>query len=614
MGNQISSPPARCRTGDPARVREGRRSWAWEAIGGVLGSRPLQLSHARNLPELPSFDRAGSGPVAVPSCTAPLRGTEPKLVVRLPGGTSTEFVIRDWLSLGRNPQRNNICISDREVSKEHALVERKGKDIILRDLGSSNGTFVNDHPITEVKLHDGDIVRVGNTQIHFLAADTNPPTLSDVGTPLPRANLTVVHSFNAPVLAQVKQSTERNLKPVSELSDLDVLRSEYERLRIAAEFEEKIRLDRGPEELLEQILTFAYTTLKADNGAILRNTDAGFEATHVLQRKGNHGLTVSDTLLEQVTSTRSAVLIQDVDFDPRFSAAQSIVSQGIKCAMGVPLITSGQVRGVLYLDTVQRTHAFSNRDLHLLNGIANQAAIALENASLLEQIRTETTTRVNLARFLSPALVEQAEKGKIDIARGGVLTEVTILFSDIRGFTSMSEKESAQDTVRMLNDYFELMVEVVFETGGVLDKFIGDALMALWGAPVKRPDDAERAVRAALEMQRRMVGFNRLRASAGRPPVGIGIGINTGSAVVGNMGSSRRMEYTAIGDAVNLASRLCHEARANEILIGENTRRNLSPSLFELDTSLPPARVKGKEKPIPVARVLDFAVDRTALT
>jgi adenylate cyclase len=319
-------------------------------------------------------------------------------------------------------------------------------------------------------------------------------------------------------------------------------------------------------------------------------------------------------LLEQVTSTRSAVLIQDVDFDPRFSAAQSIVSQGIKCAMGVPLITSGQVRGVLYLDTVQRTHAFSNRDLHLLNGIANQAAIALENASLLEQIRTETTTRVNLARFLSPALVEQAEKGKIDIARGGVLTEVTILFSDIRGFTSMSEKESAQDTVRMLNDYFELMVEVVFETGGVLDKFIGDALMALWGAPVKRPDDAERAVRAALEMQRRMVGFNRLRASAGRPPVGIGIGINTGSAVVGNMGSSRRMEYTAIGDAVNLASRLCHEARANEILIGENTRRNLSPSLFELDTSLPPARVKGKEKPIPVARVLDFAVDRTALT
>jgi adenylate cyclase len=575
----------------------------------------------------------------------PLRGSEPKLIVRLPGGASTEFAIRgERLSLGRNPQKNNICISDREVSKEHAEVVRRGSEIILKDLNSSNGTFVNDRQITEMRLKDGDSIRVGNTHLTFLApADSAPPTqvvpapqqTTQPGTtpgvrpnsgvvPIPLTNsipspskpgLTVVHSFSAPVLAQVKQSADRNVKPVTAIGDVEQLRAEYERLRVAAEFQEKVRLDQGPDALLEEILNFAFSTLKADNGAILRKTDEGFEATHIKQRNANQsGFNVSDTLLEQVTTTRSAVLIQDVDFDPRFSAAQSIVSQGIKCAMGVPLVTNNRVRGVLYLDTLQRTHAFSDRDLHLLNGIANQAAIALENAELVAKVEKEAETRAHLARFLSPALVEQAQKGSLDLKRGGELTEITILFSDIRGFTSLSEKETAEDVVKMLNDYFELMVEVVFDTGGILDKFIGDALMALWGTPVKRPDDAERAVRAALEMQRRMIQFNRSRAQAGKAPIYIGIGINTGPVVVGNMGSSRRMEYTAIGDPVNLASRLCGVAKANEIIISSNTQALLRASLFDLDTSLPPARVKNKEKPIPVARVIDYASDRTAAT
>jgi adenylate cyclase len=417
------------------------------------------------------------------------------------------------------------------------------------------------------------------------------------------------------VLAQVKQSAERVIKSAKQLEDVEQLRAEYERLRIAAEFQEKVRLDKGPDFLLEQILKFAFTTLKADNGAILRKAGEGFDATHIESKNGgSNNFTVSDTLLEQVVTTRSAVLIQDVDFDPRFSAAQSIVSQGIKCAMGVPLITNGGVRGVLYLDTLQRTHAFSDRDLHLLNGIANQAAVALENAELLERVEQEAETRANLSRFLSPALMEQAKNGAIDLKRGGELMEVTIMFTDIRGFTSMSEKETPQDVVRMLNDYFERMVEVVFDTGGILDKFIGDALMAIWGAPIQKPDDAERAVQAALEMQRQVIQFNRLRTQQGKSPVYIGIGINTGQVVVGNMGSPKRMEYTVIGDAVNLASRLCHEARANEIIISGYTVKQLRGNAFELDQSLPPAKVKGKEKPIPIARVIDYANEHTATT
>jgi adenylate cyclase len=565
-------------------------------------------------------------PARCPSCSSPLRGNEPKLVIRMPGGLATEFPVRDRLSLGRNPQRNNICISDREVSKEHAVVERRGSEVVVRDLGSSNGTFVNENKISEVRLKDGDVVRVGTTQIVYMAAEVAqaPVTLSanptpslmrtggGVGMTAQRANLTVVHSFNAPVLAQVKSSTERNLKPVTDFEDFNQLRDEYKRLQVALEFQESIQLDKGVDVLLSQILDFAHSTLKADNGAILQRTENGFEASHIKQRNANAaGFTVSDTLLEQVATTRSALLIQDVDVDPRFSAAQSIVSQGIKCAMGVPLITKGNVRAVLYLDILQRTHSFTDIDLKLLNAIAIQAAYTLENAELVAQVEQEAAKRRDLSRFLSPALVEEAQGGSLDLHAGGKSTEITVLFSDIRGFTNMSEKETPEAIVTMLNEYFELMVDVVFQYGGTLDKFIGDSLMALWGTPRLRADDAENAVKAALEMQARMVGFNRSRVAAGKAPIYIGIGINSGPAVVGSMGSSRRSDYTAIGDAVNLASRLCHEARANEIIISASTQRLLPSDTFDLDTSLPPAKVKGKEKPIAVARVLDYLPETT---
>ena len=564
-------------------------------------------------------------PARCPVCSSPLRGTEPKLVIRMPGGLATEFPIRDRLSLGRNPQRNNICISDREVSKEHAIVERRGTEVVVRDLGSSNGTFVNEAKIGEHRLKDGDVIRVGTTQIVYMAPESapaitigNPPGTNPLrqaissSSQAPRTNLTVVHSFNAPVLAQVKSSTERNLKAVTDFEDIDQLREEYRRLQVALEFQEGIKLDKGVDALLEQILTFAHTTLKADNGAILKRAEKGFVEVYTKQRNpAGAGFTVSDTLLEQVATTRSALLIQDVDVDPRFSAAQSIVSQGIKCAMGVPLTTKGTVRWVLYLDILQRTHNFTDTDLKLLNAIAIQAAYTLENAELVTQVEQEAAKRANLSRFLSPALVEEAQGGVLDLHTGGKSTDITVLFSDIRGFTTMSEKETPENVVAMLNEYFEIMVEIVFKYGGTLDKFIGDSIMALWGTPKKRPDDAENAVRAALEMQQRMVPFNRGRVAAGKAAIYMGVGINSGQAVVGSMGSSRRSDYTAIGDAVNLASRLCHEARANEIIISSTTQKLLPRDTFDLDTSLPPAKVKGKEKPIPIARVLDFASEAT---
>ena len=178
---------------------------------------------------------------------------------------------------------------------------------------------------------------------------------------------------------------------------------------------------------------------------------------------------------------------------------------------------------------------------------------------------------------------------------------MVVLFSDIRGFTSLSEKMSPDEIASLLTEYFTEMVDVVFEHGGTLDKFMGDAVMALWGAPLTREDDADRATRAAVVMQRRLARLNDEWQRQGRPRLTAGIGINVGDVFAGNIGSDRRLEYTVIGDAVNIASRLCAEAGAEEILIAEPLHAALaSPPPV---TSLEPLALKGKAQPVPVYRV-----------
>src|SRR6185312_6729128 len=161
-----------------------------------------------------------------------------------------------------------------------------------------------------------------------------------------------------------------------------------------------------------------------------------------------------------------------------------------------------------------------------------------------------------------------AQRGEA-IRQGGERRPTTVLFSDIRGFTAIAEGMGPDAIAQFLSEYFSEMVEVIFEHGGTLDKFIGDAIMALWGAPIAHADDPDRALRAAVAMQRGVARLNEQWALAGRPEIGVGIGINYGEVFAGNIGSHRRLEYTVIGDAVNVAHRLCAEAGPGEILVSE---------------------------------------------
>jgi adenylate cyclase len=199
-------------------------------------------------------------------------------------------------------------------------------------------------------------------------------------------------------------------------------------------------------------------------------------------------------------------------------------------------------------------------------------------------------------------LVEQLVAGNLHLEKGGELREVTVLISDIRGFTSMSEKKEPAEIVHMLNDYFEVMVDILFRAQGTLDKYVGDEIMALFGAPVDMPDAPLAAVRCAIEMQRALKEFNRTRTAEGLEPIKIGIGINTGRVITGAIGSSRTLQYTAIGDPVNTASRLCSVAKAGEIILSENTMRRVAEHIDSVH--LPAVKVKGKENELQIYNVL----------
>lgn len=223
---------------------------------------------------------------------------------------------------------------------------------------------------------------------------------------------------------------------------------------------------------------------------------------------------------------------------------------------------------------------------------------------MIEDITREKRMKTTFSRYMNKQVADRLlEEG--DEALGGRLQKATVLFSDLRSFTSLSERIGPQETVSLLNEYFSLMADIILDKGGLLDKYIGDAIMAVFGVPVLGPGDADVAVDAAIEMFRALRGFNALRVASGQEPIGMGIGINTDEVVSGNIGSMKRMDYTVIGDGVNLASRLegANRLYGTQLLLSDLTRGALQASyqLREIDRM----RVRGKNQPVAVFEVLD---------
>lgn len=220
-----------------------------------------------------------------------------------------------------------------------------------------------------------------------------------------------------------------------------------------------------------------------------------------------------------------------------------------------------------------------------------------ERKKVEAKLERDAATRERFQRLLSPDLAERVVSGELKVEKGGKDRVATVLFVDIRGFTTISENNPASDVLRLLNEYYEVLVEVVFRHEGTVDKFIGDEMMVIWGAPVVHTDDPHRAVMAALEMKSALAEFNRKSLDMDRPEIKFGIGINTGSLMAGYIGSSHTMSYSVIGDTVNTASRLCALAQPDQILISGNTWSRVKDHF----DSVPLGKVKAKGKFNPVS-------------
>ena len=540
--------------------------------------------------------------------------------------------------VGRH-QSNSIQLLDTIVSKEHCVLEQKGPSMMLRDLGSMNGTYINGVRVEGSRaLRLGDEIRLGNTTLqfddgsapfHFVPPPPSPGIIHrpfvanfDPATGAPLTGITppwmikkrTAEAIEVPAtdhlvsvdnskhsIGQQVSAQSKEFLPFDEAArDTAALRLDYERLRITWELLREIGQERDFDTLLAKILVALFRFVEADRGVILLKESDGTLTPRAHRRRdgANLPINISSTILAHVTKERAGVMTHDAGAD---FGGKSMFMNRITSAIVVPLLHEKDVIGALWLDS-EKIATFKPKDLELLTAVGNQVAMLISNTLLGLKVQQEIMTRDRFSRLLSPNVAEQVISGKLDIKKGGIHVPVATVFnSDLRGFTRMSEATPAEAMVELLNEYFELMVECIFKYEGTLDKFMGDGIMAFWGAPAFHADDAVRSVQCSLEQLEVLDQLNTHRASLGAVPLAAGIGIHTGALISGYVGSSKSLSYTVIGDTVNTSARLCSVAAGGQILISEETANQLG-GRFPLNP-LPDASLKGKEKPMRIFEV-----------
>ncbi|MBI1766725.1 MAG: FHA domain-containing protein [Acidobacteria bacterium] len=491
------------------------------------------------------------------------------------------FVYRISLSeigIGRELDNHLVLQDDARVSRRHAQIRQRDGEGYVFDLGSGNGTYVNDRRIPaqlEVPLKDGDVLRIGSHQLAYVG-DTKPKS-------------EIIGDGFRQVAAKVP-SDVIGFSPLASASDSQdvpalLYRRELEKkgriLKLFYELSSKLSAVFQLDEVYGKVLDILFEVTPASRAFIYRrsvNAETGkerFDQVAVRLRSGSQDkaadskpLPISKSVFAKVANERVSILLDDT---LRTFTSESIVINQIHSVMAAPIVGEEGLLGIIYADRQDDEEAFTPDDLDLLNAVAVQTGIAISTVLNHESLQRELQTRARLERFLPQPAVEEILRSPDKVKLGGTRQQITALFADVRGFTPLTERSTPEVIVTLLNRYFSLASEIIFKHGGTLDKYIGDSLMALFGAPYESEQQATQAVRAAIELQRSMPAFNAGLQRDGLPTVAIGIGINTGQAIVGYVGSETRLDYTAIGDAVNTAARLESQAKPGQIIVSEHT-------------------------------------------
>jgi adenylate cyclase len=476
---------------------------------------------------------------------------------------------------GRSEERVPIILDlapDQRVSRMHGRIWEDEGLYWIEDLGSSRGTQLNGVEIKgrgKQQLHPDDSVVVGQT---ILRVD-----FGDGKAPPDRTNYLEHGTFLLPE----RRHAESGVAIATDIdaSDVEVVLppdcagdAAARRFKMVCDlpfhFATKTKLETLLPEIVDQLVgvipngeSWALVLVDPETDALLLKAYRSAQPTYL-----------SETLLRRVMAECKAFIWRkstDVDLPG------SIVQSGMEVGMYAPMVWQGQALGAICTGARNAEALFTDEDVKLLVVVGQYAAMAVASHQLQEKLRQESVVMANLLRQFSPKVANHLVTHRGRLRLGGRRSEVSVLISDIRGFTQMAHNMEPDDVLEMLNDYLQVLVPVIFAHNGTIDKFLGDGILAIFGSPESDPKHHENAVRAGVEMQLAVSKINETRRLRGAPHRNFGIGIHCGEVVHGFVGTPDRMEYTVIGDAVNRGARYCAGAAENEVLISSEMHEHV---------------------------------------
>jgi adenylate cyclase len=489
--------------------------------------------------------------------------------------------------LGRGSD-NDIVLSDVSVSRYHAEILREGDAWSVHDLKSTNGVEVNGVSVEKAPLRPGDLLVVGAFEIRAEAEETpaarpRPAMRESEEREALLGNATIIRPLSEFAAAYGLVAGSAPPAPAAASDEQAYVHRMFGFLTRLARV---LTVADSVDEVLSRVLDLAFEAFPVDRGFILLSDDTGelvCELARVKDRvqfRPSGEVPVSRTMLRTVMRERVALVTFDAQSDQRLSGGESIRLHQIRSAMCAPLWSGDQIMGVIQVDSPFQVGAFGERDIDVLTTLANYVAVAVERIRYARKAEFERLARTRLERYHSPAVIEEVLRRGDEGMQRLQSAHATVLFADLVGFTAFAENAPPELVAESIDAFLDLAVEAIFRAGGTLDKFIGDCVMAFFGAPVAQPDHALRAVRAGIEIQDGLDAWNLTRAAEGLPGFKARVAINSGPVVVGDIGSARRVDYTVLGNTVNVAARLeAGVARPDDVVLGPETHRLLAGAI-----------------------------------
>lgn len=509
------------------------------------------------------------------------------------------FYINDDTTIGRSPE-NDLCLPDSHASRKHAMLRLDGRNVQIVDLQSGNGTYINDVRLSPEQPHllkEGDIIRICATELVFhdpasgVGTKKSSTVLAAVMTPDDHDNTAIGATIDA-------SQSMIDLPAIGEQSPQRIMQT-LARLQAMVKVSNALASVTGQVPLLEKIMHSIFDIFpNADRAFVmLPDTESGDMAPflgrnrHTIIGKPEE-FSISSTIVNMIVQKRQSILSSDAQTDKRFGGADSVVNLRIRSMMAAPLTSQDEILGILHVDTMTNTRAFTRDDLEMLTGIAAQAGVHLKNAELYEQVQEETERRTILSRYTSPDIVQRILEGKITLDMSPRTAHGTVMFSDIIGFTPMSEHMPPVDVIACLNRYYRLTTRIVAEHNGTLHKFGGDMVMAFWNVMFEDVHHERNAVRTGLNLQTAIWQYDLGLLQQGHEPIHMSVGLNTGSFAAGDVGGQNFVEYTVIGDHVNTAQRIESVAGRWQVFVSASTYGAIREEVVGVE--LPPVTLRGR--------------------